>query len=230
MIQESVRELTADERAWLQKTTRLPVPYGGRQRLMGPEAWGVLAGVLFAIVMGAGKTRAGLMIALAAGGLIGGWQVAARAVHNVRNRKTNAAIQASRQAHAAQMDRELARVLQDGRATVKRVRSTAVVEIEPLEDEGTGYVFDVGEGRVLFIKGPDYFPSEDGMAWPNTEFEIVRAAADGRLLDVHCHGAALAPLRVVPRDEVDPERGWDEREEVLEMSVDDAVRTILRDR
>lgn len=229
MIQESVRELTADERAWLQSSTRLPVAYSGRQRLVGAEAWGVVAGVLFAIVMGAGKTRAGLVIALAAGGLIGGWLVAARAVHNIRNRKSNAAIQASREAHAARMERDLARVLEDGRAAVTRVRATAVVEIEPLEDEGTGYVFDVGEGRVLFIKGPDYFPSDDGVPWPNTDFEIVRAAADSRLLDVHCHGAALAPLRVVPRDDVDPQRGWDEREEVLEMSVDDAVRTILRD-
>ena len=39
---------------------------------------------------------------------------------------------------------------------------------------------------------------------------------------------ALPPLRVVSRDDVDPQKGWDEREEVLEMSLDDAVRSILR--
>jgi hypothetical protein len=228
VIQESVREMTADERASLQSATRLPVAYGGRRRVMGVEAWGVAAGVLFAIVMGAGKSRAGVVIALAAGALVGGGLIVSAAIHNVRNRKFNAAVQASRKAYAARMDRELARVLEDGRVTVQRVRAVAVVEIEALEDEGTGYVFDVGDGRVLFIKGPDYFPSADGMAWPNTDFEIVRAAADGRRLDIHCHGTALPPLRVIPKDDVDPERGWDERAEVLDMSVDNAVRTALR--
>jgi hypothetical protein len=228
MIQESVRAMTVDERDSLQRTTRLPVAYRGRRRVLGPEAWGAIGGVLFAIAMGAGKSRAGLAIALAAGGLVGGWPIISAAIRNVRTRKSAAAIRASREAYAARMDRDLARVLEDGRVTVKRVRAVAVVEIEALEDEGTGYVFDLGDGRVLFIKGPDYFPSDDEMPWPNTDFDIVRAAADGRLLDVHCHGVALPPLRVVPRDDVDPQRGWGEREEVLEMSVDDAVRTILR--
>jgi hypothetical protein len=119
-------------------------------------------------------------------------------------------------------------MLQDGRVVVKRVHAVAVVEIEPLEDEGTGYVFDLGDGRGLFLKGDDYFPADEDAVWPSTEFEIVRAAADGRVLDVHCHGAALPPLRVIPGDDVDPQKGWDAREEVLHMSVDEAVRTVLR--
>lgn len=228
MIQESVREMTADERASLQRVTRLPVAYGGRRRIMEPEAWGVVGGVLFALAMGGAKSTAGVVIALAAGVLVGGWSLVSAVIRNARNRKADAAIRASREAYFERMEQERVRVLEDGRVTVKRVRATAVVEIEALEDEGTGYVFDVGDGRVLFIKGSDYFPSDDEMPWPNTEFEIVRAAADGRLLDVHCHGAALRPLRIVPRDDVDPQRGWDEREVVLEMRVDDAVRTILR--
>lgn len=230
MIQESVREMTAEERASLRHVTRLPAAYDGRRRVMGPEAWGAIIGVCFVVAMGAWKSTAGLAITLAAGGLIGGYHVVARAVHNARNRKSHAAMQAAREAYAARMERERARVLEDGRVTVTRVRAAAVVRIEALEDEGDGYVFDVGDGRVLFIKGPDYFPSDGEMPWPNTEFEIVRAAANGRLLDVHCHGEALRPLRVVSRDDVDPQKGWDERQEVLEMSVDDAVRTILRER
>jgi hypothetical protein len=57
--------------------------------------------------------------------------------------------------------------------------------------------------------------------------EIVRAATDGTMFGLQCHGTPLRPLRVVPRDTVDPQKGWDEREEVLPMSVDEAVRTVL---
>lgn len=89
-------------------------------------------------------------------------------------------------------------------------------------------MFDLGDGRVLFLKGPCYFPSDEDAPWPSTDFEIVRAAADGTMLGLHCHGTALPPLRVVPGDDVDPQKGWDEREEVLHMSVDDAVRSVLR--
>jgi hypothetical protein len=230
MIQEFVREMNTEERSSLRRATRLPVPYGGRRRVMGPEAWGAIAGVLFVIAMGGGRSRAGLVIALAAGGILAGWPILSATIRNVRHRKANAALQAARAVYEARMQGELARALEDGRVTVRRVRAAAVVEIEPLEDEGTGYVFDLGDGRVLFIKGPDYHPRDGGMPWPNTDFEIVRAAAGGRLLDVRCHGTALRPLRVIPRDDVDPAKRWDEREEVLEMSVDDAVQAVLRDR
>lgn len=222
--------MSAEERAWLQGSMQLPAPYDVPRPLFGPEAWGAAIGVLFALAMGAAKSRAGVIIALAAGALFGGWHVVAAAVDNRRRRTVHAANRAAREAYAAQLERERALVLQDGRVTVRRVRATAVVEIEAVEDEGTGYVFDVGGGRVLFIKGPDFYPWDEDEPWPNTEFEIIRAATDGRIMGMHCHGTALPPLRVVPRDDLDPQKAWDEREEVLEMSVDDAVRTVLRDR
>jgi hypothetical protein len=228
MIEEFVRQMTADERAFLRSAMGpLPDP----RSTVEPVEWGltavaVLTGVVIAIAVA--RSTAQRVIALAAGALIGGWQIIAAAIRTARLRASREAMRAAREAYTAQVHRELARDLDDGRVTVRRVRARAVVEIEALEDEGTGYVFDVGDGRALFIKGQDYFPSEEGMPWPNTEFEIVRAAAGGRILEVHCHGAALTPLRVIARDDVDPQRGWDEREEVLDMSVDDAVRTILR--
>lgn len=225
MIEEYAREMSATERASLQSAMR-PQPAGAWHSDSSRETWGLAAVwilTLVVIALTGGANKGGLAAAGAAGALVIGYRLVTVAIGNARRRKL-------REGHTAHTFRELSRVLQDGRVAVKRVRAAAVVEIEALEDEGTGYVFDVEDGRVLFIKGQDYFPSDDEMPWPNTEFEIVRAAADGRLLDVHCHGAPLAPLRVVPRDDVDPERGWDEREEVLEMSVDDAVRTILHDR
>ncbi|HUR06336.1 MAG TPA: hypothetical protein VM347_27565, partial [Nonomuraea sp.] len=84
-----------------------------------------------------------------------------------------------------------------------------------------------GDGRVLFLKGQDYRPTEEDDRWPNTDFELVRTVAEGRFMSLICHGSTLPPLRVVPGDDVDPQKGWDEREEVLEMSMDEAVRTVL---
>lgn len=225
MIQESVREMNAEERAWLQSAMR-PQPAAIGQSDRAWETWGLAAVWILTLVViaGMGGTNAGgLAVAAAAGALFFGYQIAAEAVRKARRREF-------RDAHTTRMSRELARALEDGRVMVKRVRAVAVVEIEPLEDEGTGYVFDLGDGRVLFLKGDDYVPAEEGAPWPNTDFEIVRTADGSLILDLYCHGTSLPPLRVVRRDDVDPETGWDEREEVLEMSLDEAVRTVLRDR
>lgn len=121
-------------------------------------------------------------------------------------------------------------VLEDGRVIVKRVHATAVVEIEELEDEGPGYLFDIGGGEVLFLKGLDYGPYDDETPWPNTDFEIVRGLVDGEFVAMAYHGKALPPARVVRHHEVDAEAVWDEREEVLRMSLDQAVKRILRSR
>jgi hypothetical protein len=228
MIQESVREMTAAERAPLRATMQPPAlrprPLVSREGWLMAAAWLLVPVVLW---LRGERSIGGYAGVLVLGAGIAGYHLVSTARAAARQRR-NHATQAVREAYAARTERDRARILEDGRVVVKRVRAEAVVEIEALEDEGTGYVFDVGEGRVLFIKGPDVFPSDDEMPWPNTEFEIVRTAAEGWLLDVHCHGTALPPLRVVSRDDVDPQKGWDEREEVLEMSLDDAVRSILR--
>lgn len=225
MIQEFEREMNAEERAGLQIAMR-PQPAATRQSSdSSRETWALAAVWILALVLivGTGGTNIGGIVAVAAAGAAFiGYRLMATTARNARRREFIAA-------HTARVSREHARAIEDGRVTVRRVRAAAVVEIEALEDEGTGYVFDLGDGRALFLKGADYFPSDE-MPWPNTDFEIVRTAADGRLLDVHCHGTALPPLRTVSRDDVDPEKGWDEREEVLEMSVDEAVRAVLRDR
>ena len=225
MIQEFVREMSAEERAWLQSAMR-PHPAALWQSDSLRETWGLAAVWILTLVViaGTGGTNTGgFVVAGAAGGLFIGYRFAAEAVQKGRRREFH-------EAHTGHLSRELSRLLEDGRVAVKRVRAVAVVEIEPLEDEGTGYVFDLGDGRVLFLKGDDYVPAEEEAPWPNTDFEIVRTADGSMLLDLHCHGTALPPLRVVPRDDVDPEKGWDEREEVLEMTLDEAVRTVLRDR
>jgi len=224
MIEEFVREMSADERAFLQSAMR-PRPPGVYHSDVPGQALGaaiVVILTLAALALAGRMNPGGLIAGLAVGAFLVGSPLVKAAVAKARRRKFFVAYDAHR-------SRELARMLEDGRVIVKRVRAVAVVEIEPLEDEGTGYVFDLGDGRVLFIKGTDYQPSDEEAPWPNTDFEIVRAATGRMIFDVICHGTALAPLRVVGHDDVDPQKGWDEREEVLQMSVDEAVRTVLRD-
>ena len=224
MIEEFVREMSAEERASLQRAMR-PRPAGVWHSDDARETWVLVAVWILALVVIAltgRRSAAGFVAALTVGGILVGRRLVKAAAGKARRRTFF-------EGYDAHRSREVARVLEDGRVTVRRVHAVAVVEIEPLEDEGTGYVFDLGDGRVLFFKA-DFVPvDDDGASWPNTDFEIVRAAAGGELLDVRCHGTALPPLRVVRHDDVDPQKGWDAREEVLPMSVDEAVRTVLRD-
>lgn len=229
MIQESVRKMTADERESIRSAMR-PRPARGRQsmlRSIETETWitagvGLLTGVVIAVV--GAKSLAGVVIALTAGAVIGGYPLMTAAVRESRRLKFA-------DTYDARRHRELAALLEDGRVTVKRVRAVAVVQIDPIEDEGYGYVYDLGDGRVLFLKGQDYpSPDDEDGPWPNTEFEIVRAATDGTMLDIHCHGTLLPPLRIVPGDDVDPRKSWDEREEVLHMSMDEVVQSVVRER
>jgi hypothetical protein len=231
MIEEFVREMTAEERAWLRRGTEpSPAP-----RTMpsdnSRETWGfavVWILTLVAIALFGGGNVGGFVAATVVGVLMLGYRLAADARRKTRVKARN---QKFIDAHTARNSAELTRALADGRVTVKRVSAVAVIVIEPLEDEGTGYVFDLGDGRVLFLKGQEYVPTEDDdESWPNTDFELVRTVVHGRFMSLVCHGTALPPLRVVPSDEVDPQKGWSEREELLEMSMDEAVRTILPDR
>jgi len=225
MIQEFVREMNAEERAWLQRGIE-PSPVTRRMKSgHSRETW-VFAAVwvvtLAVIASMGGANKGGLAIAAAVGVIVLGYRLAFPSGRKAPNR-------AFADAHQARNAAELTRARDDGRVTVKRVSAVAVVEIEPLEDEGTGYVFDLGDGRVLFLKGQHYVPDDDD-PWPNTGFEIVRTVVEDRFMSLTCHGTALSPLRVVPGDDVDPQKGWGEREEVLRMSMDEAVRTVLRER
>ena len=227
MINEYVREMSTEERAELQSAMQ-PEPPRPRQPLITAEAWGpVLIAVLtLAVIALAGGNKGGLAIAGAAVVLVGGYQLVVTAVRNARTQKHAHAYD---DAYQTRRRRELARVLEDGRVTVKRVRPVAVVELEPMEDEGSGYLFDLGDGRVLFLKGADYRPLDDGESpWPNTDFEIVRAALDDSFIALCCRGDALTPLWVVQGEECDPQAAWDEREEVLDMNLQEAVNTVLR--
>ena len=123
---------------------------------------------------------------------------------------------------------EIRKALADGMVRAISVEATAVVTIEEYEDEGAGFVFDVGDGKLLFLKGQQYWPAEEGMAWPNSNFEIVRTVVGNRWVGIFCHGAPLEPVEVLQAAECREDLVWAECEETAEASVGDFTRSIRR--
>lgn len=220
-----MREMTAEEREWLRSALRpAPAtarPYGPRTVVV--PAVGVAVCSILAIALAATGVEGTPVLA----GVIGLWAIFF-AIRLVRAYPAYVRARDWHRGYDARMHTEITEALEDGHAVVKRVRAVAVIEVEPMEDEGTGFFFDLGDGRTLFVKGQDFDgPMDEEDSWPNSDFEIVRTRTGGRWLDLRCHGERLRPLRVVRGDECDPEKAWDEREEVLDVGLEDAVKTIL---
>jgi hypothetical protein len=92
-----------------------------------------------------------------------------------------------------------------------------VVEIEELEDEGPGYIFDLGDGRSLFLKGRRFAHAVGG-PWPNSEFDIIRTVAAGLWIGLFCRGHRLTPTRLIENRECDPRVILSEHEDVVDGS------------
>lgn len=116
----------------------------------------------------------------------------------------------------------------DGRALVKHVQTENVIEVSEYEDEGPSYLFDVGDGQVLFIKGQHYYSVEDRMPWPNTDFELVRTARERLWIGVFCHGDELTPVEVIAGAEIRDEFVWETREELLQGTIKDIGDSLKR--
>ncbi|HEX8393948.1 MAG TPA: hypothetical protein VF665_16515 [Longimicrobium sp.] len=219
MIQETIRQITAEER------DAMPVPLPPRciaPRSPGfrEEAWmlGVGALVLAGIVVIQGVPRGAHAAGLFSASMVPVVLFVRAYVRDLRFRRAHPPV-------LVPATPPPPGVREDGRVVVKRVTACAVVEIEEVEDEGRGWLYDLGDGRVLFLKGLDYSPLDDDTPWPNTEFEIVRGLVDREFVAMAYHGRALAPLRVIRRDEYDVQAMWDEREEVIEGTLEEVIRT-----
>ena len=101
---------------------------------------------------------------------------------------------------------KLKAALRDGSVNVRNVHATAVIEVEGDEDVGNGYIFDVGDGKLLFLHGSD--PVDDDMPWPNNNFEIVHTARDQQCVGIFCRGTQLEPVRTIQAHELNDPTGW----------------------
>jgi hypothetical protein len=87
--------------------------------------------------------------------------------------------------------------LDDGRASVLIITSDRVVVIEEYEDEGLAYIYDLGDGTSLFLRGEDYFPEEEDAPWPARQFEIVRSSLNGKSVGIFAGREAPAQIRKI---------------------------------
>lgn len=74
----------------------------------------------------------------------------------------------------------------------------AYVEFEEYEDEGACWAFDLGDGRILFIRGQEYYRDGD---FPCLEFSIVQAIDESGAVAlewVETRAPAVPPARVIP--------------------------------
>ena len=116
--------------------------------------------------------------------------------------------------------------LRDATVNAMVVRATAVATIQQFEDEGDGFIFDVGDGQLLFLKGQQYWPIDDTMPWPNTEFEIVRTAVGDRWIGIFCSGEGLEPATVLQSAECSEEVVWGDHEDLLHVPMAEFLQSI----
>lgn len=92
--------------------------------------------------------------------------------------------------------------LEDGQASVCSVTSDRAIIIEEYEDEGSAYIYDLGDGTSFFLRGQEYFPEDDDAPWPARQFEIVRTGLDGRLVGIFTSREPMSQVRTVPMAEM----------------------------
>ena len=83
-------------------------------------------------------------------------------------------------------------------AEVFDVRSSAFVELEEFEDEGACYTFQIGDDRLVFVTGQEFYPQAK---FPSHDFALVYILDErGRSIDmvIEKRGPQATPDRKIP--------------------------------
>ncbi|MBQ5949041.1 hypothetical protein [Massilia sp. ST3] len=98
----------------------------------------------------------------------------------------------------------IARLDSEGLLLRQKFHAVRAFAVEELEDEGSHYYIALADGSVLFLSGQYLYEFEvedpdegiPGRRFPCTEFEILRHAQEGYVLDILCAGKVLEPEAV----------------------------------
>lgn len=85
-------------------------------------------------------------------------------------------------------------------AEVSRIEAVGYAEFEEVADEGACWAFDLGDGRVVFLVGQQFYPSA---RFPSLDFSVVYPLAeDGASADmwIEKRGDVVSPDRVIPAE------------------------------
>lgn len=123
----------------------------------------------------------------------------------------------------------LLEALENGQVHVKSATVTAVIAVQYYEDEGDGWLFDVGDDQTFFLKGQWYEHPENDGPWPSTEFEIVSTVVGSHGVGLFSHGTELEPVQEIETGDLLDELIWDQSiERVIPASLDQAAFSIQR--
>lgn len=95
----------------------------------------------------------------------------------------------------------------EGQLLRQSLQAKRAFEIQEFEDEGQHFFIELADGRVLFLSGQylyDYEAIVDDperirpRTFPCTEFEVLRHARLGYVLEIRCAGQPLTPEVVAP--------------------------------
>jgi hypothetical protein len=117
--------------------------------------------------------------------------------------------------------------INDGKVKVLKVESEKLIVLEEFEDEGSGYLFDIGKGRTLLLKGREYYPTNEESAWPNTSFELVRTETHAILISLNCYGKELNPSQRIDLSKCNEEFIWSEEEKVIDGTPDQVLQKLF---
>lgn len=228
MYREFVRELTAGEREKLAADlTRLPTP----ERWSWTLKWGT---IWFAAMSLCGVSTAAIMVLLEPHPFIAGPLVGIVGMAGIlflyafimvigHHRRTRSYVRRFLREDVP----EIRLTLDNGKVEAKHVTAAAVIHFEEFEDEGSQWLFDVGDRQTLLFPEVCWFFDEDE-PWPNSDFEIVRSKANDRLVGVFCRGTKLKPIRVIERHEVQDEVMLTEREKVIAGDLETVASSLLK--
>lgn len=103
-------------------------------------------------------------------------------------------------AHLPAVTASIESALERGEAASYDIVASAYIEFEEAEDEGACWAFDLGDGRIVFVVGPQYYRED---RFPSHDFSIVEPLDEwGRPADewIEKRGEAVPPARVIPAD------------------------------
>lgn len=228
MIQETTRSLTADERRSLQDRLAEcnPVTACGTAKWALLWAGGLALLGLLAAVLAALKPDpilAGIITGtvLFVPGLVCLFGFLAVVADFFRWRKEFRSI--SKTTHPL-----IRNVLAADRVRSLDVSALAVCVIEEFEDEGAGYIFALGDGKSLLLKGQKYVPDRGDMPWPAAQFSIVRSEDGALWVGIFSSGPELPPARTVQIRDCTQAFAWSEQEDVLDGEPDDILKQIMK--
>ncbi|HSM09103.1 MAG TPA: hypothetical protein VLA33_08815 [Gemmatimonadota bacterium] len=184
-LEPRIRPLTEADRARLRRLAGELVAY---RQTVRRGTWIALAAVLLALwivtLLASDAPAVWVTLAwLAIGAVLALWLG-----HDLR----------SQTAHVRSVAASMESALERGEAASYDIVARAYTEFEEAEDEGACWAFDLGDGRIVFVIGQEYY-REDG--FPSHDFSLVQPLDEsGRPAHewIEKRGEAMPPARAIP--------------------------------